>query len=49
MKILKTVIKFLQLFFYYGDIREAWQDAKFINNKEWRRYSQELEDEHLRK
>lgn len=47
MKSLKIIIKFFQLWFYYGDMKEAWQDAKFINNKEWRRYSQELEDEHL--
>ena len=30
---MKYIYDFIRLWIYYGDRKEAWQDAKFINNK----------------
>lgn len=43
MKTLKTIYDFFRLWIMWGDRKEAWQDAKTINNPEFQKEMNDLD------
>lgn len=48
MRILKTICDFFRLWIMWGDRKEAWQDAKTINDPKFQKEMNEL-DESMKK
>jgi len=44
MRILKTIYDFFRLWVMWGDRKEAWQDAKTINNPEFQKEMNDLDE-----
>lgn len=44
MRKLKTIYDFFRLWIMWGDRKEAWQDAKTINNPEFQKEMNDLDE-----
>lgn len=40
----KLIYDFFRLLFKWGSVKEAWEDAKFINDKEIQKELEEIEE-----
>ena len=49
MRILKTIYDFFRLWVMWGDRKEAWQDAKTINNPKFKKQMEELDNDLIKK
>jgi hypothetical protein len=43
------ICDFFKLWFMWGDVREAWQDAKTMNNPEFKKQMEELDNDLIKK